>query len=252
MKISTTLVSGAGNTFHIIWKSSVVDTKEQQRITEIICKNTPADGLIFLNQAQDHFKWDFYNNDGSVAEMCGNATRCVGFYIKNKLSNHLDNYQLNTIAGPIQITALSPEKFQIQMTKVLELESKSYFYCDTGVPHIVIPIDDFENYRNYFSMCKDLRFHPEFTPRGTNVTLICHTDHPQKIKAVSYERGVENFTAACGTGAAAAAFYNLKKNGQRLTTVQMPGGDLLFNLENTNQPIMVGPAILLGEYSYDI
>lgn len=143
MKISTTLVSGAGNTFHIIWKSSVVDTKEQQRITEIICKNTPADGLIFLNQAQDHFKWDFYNNDGSVAEMCGNATRCVGFYIKNKLSNHLDNYQLNTIAGPIQITALSPEKFQIQMTKILELESKSYFYCDTGVPHIVIPIDDF-------------------------------------------------------------------------------------------------------------
>lgn len=252
MKISTTLVSGAGNTFHIIWKSSVIVIKEQQSIAEMICKNTPADGLIFLNQTQDHFKWDFYNNDGSVAEMCGNATRCVGFYIKNKLLSPLNSYQLNTIAGPIQITALSPEKYQIQMTKILELESKSYFYCDTGVPHIVIKIDDFENYKNYFSMCKDLRFHSEFAPRGTNVTLICHTDNPGIIKAVSYERGVENFTAACGTGAAAAAFYNLKKNEQLLTTVQMPGGDLLFNLENTNQPIMVGPAILLGEYSYDI
>ena len=89
-------------------------------------------------------------------------------------------------------------------------------------------------------------------PRGTNVTLISATDRPDVLRAVSYERGVEDFTAACGTGAAAAAFYNLKKHHQVTTTVKMPGGDLLFNLENTNQPIMVGPAILLGEYSYDI
>ncbi len=252
MKISTSLISGAGNTFHIVWKSPISDLKSQQHIAQKICKLNSADGFIFLNSINNTYTWGFYNNDGSVAEMCGNATRCVGYFVKNILQASSDDFQLQTIAGPIQIKTLTPEKFQVQMTRIIEFKNHSHFYCDTGVPHIVIQINDFENYRNYLSFCRDLRFHSEFLPRGTNVTLISATVNPHTMKAVSYERGVEDFTAACGTGAAAAAFYNLKKNGHSQSTVQMPGGDLFFNLKNVDEPMMVGPAILLGEYTYDI
>ncbi len=253
MIFKTSLISGAGNTFHITWKNKITEKNQQKKISVKICAEKPADGFIFLNYSDDQkiFVWDFYNNDGSDAEMCGNATRCVGYFIKNILNSKLNEFDLMTTAGIIHIQSLSAEKFQIQMTQIEPLKNNNYFFCDTGVPHIVIEFTDFNNYRKHKEFCKNLRLSLQFQPRGTNVTLILKTESADFIKAVSYERGVEDFTNACGTGAMAAAYYNYIKFNQIRTIVEMPGGQLMMDLSDLKKPIMIGPAILLGESTYD-
>lgn len=254
MSIFTHQLSGAGNTFSVTWENTETNAlADRPAFVREVCTATNTDGFIFLswlNESRHELKWDFYNNDGSAAEMCGNATRCVAFYAKNMLHVEGNHLTLQTIAGPIDITILDKELFEVRMTALEKFEHPKYFWCDSGVPHIVIEIPDFTNYRNYKSFCKDLRFHSDFSPRGTNVTLVHLDTAANQLKAVSYERGVEDFTAACGTGAMAAAFYNLNKRGQSETLVEMPGGLLKMNLSDLKNPLMTGSAVRLGEYNY--
>ncbi|MFN3455571.1 MAG: diaminopimelate epimerase [Pseudobdellovibrio sp.] len=253
MTLNTYQISGAGNTFSILWGERFSD--HTINTVKDICKKTQTDGFIFLywiNQEKSELGWDFFNNDGSPAEMCGNATRCVAFYIRNILADQRQYLVLKTVAGWINIKILGSETFEVTMTKIEKFSHPKYFWCDTGVPHIVIETDDFENYRSQKETCRKLRFHDDFLPRGTNVTLV-HLDESDinKLKAVSYERGVEDFTSACGTGAMAAAFYNLHKRGVQDTLVSMPGGLLKMNLNDLTHPTMTGPAIQIGEFIYE-
>lgn len=250
--IHTHQLSGAGNTFSVTWDTSEAKCiANRPNFVRAVCESTKTDGFIFLSwldESQHHLQWDFYNNDGSMAEMCGNATRCVAFYAKNILHIAGNHLKLQTIAGPIDIQILDKEIFEVKMTAVQKFSHDKFFWCDTGVPHIVIEIPDFTDYRKYLSHCRELRFHADFQPRGTNVTLVLLDTAANKLKAVSYERGVEDFTEACGTGAMAAAYYNLNKRGQSETFVEMPGGLLKMNLSDLQNPLMTGSAIQLGEY----
>jgi diaminopimelate epimerase len=251
--IHTHQLSGAGNTFSVTWESPESKSlTDRPKFVRAVCEATKTDGFIFLSwldESQYHLQWDFYNNDGSVAEMCGNATRCVAYYAKNVVHVNGDHLKLQTIAGVIDIKILDKELFEVQMTAVQKFSHPSHFWCDTGVPHIVIEVPDYPKYRELKSYCRELRFHPDFQPRGTNVTLVQLDTAANKLKAVSYERGVEDFTEACGTGAMAAAYYNLTKRGQIETLVEMPGGLLKMNLSNLQSPLMTGSAVQLGEYN---
>lgn len=259
MNIKTHLISGAGNTFHVSfsddWQSLAPRMHE---ITKGICQKVPADGMIFLQKykdktdGQENYSWHFYNNDGSVAEMCGNATRCVGHYIKYILKSPLSDWSLTTTAGPIRIQQIGAEKFKITMTPIKNLRSQEGFFCDTGVPHLVIEKKEFQINNDLRNFACELRWRPEFSPKGTNVTIVVSGADLSKLRAVSYERGVENFTAACGTGAMAAAYYNLTKRAVKQTQVEMPGGTLMMDLSDTNAPTMTGPAILLGSHEHEI
>lgn len=259
MILKTALLSGAGNTFHIVdnktqgvesWQTLAPEQRKQ--ISRSICGLHKGDGFIFLDIiGEDRLRWFFYNNDGSDAEMCGNATRCVGYYVKNFLNNPKSAWHLSTVAGEIRIEFVQKEKYKITMTAVQILESEKGFFCDTGVPHLVLPVEKISTDEHSKLASRELRFDKSFQPRGTNVTYVEKTMDPKHVKAVSYERGVEDFTEACGTGAMAAALYNLKKNSISKTLVSMPGGDLEMNLENLQQPTMTGPAVLLGRYEYE-
>lgn len=269
MKLHTDLISGAGNTFHVLYKQANLFLQQNeahhkmQTFAKDVCTLHKADGLIFLEPASDDsanvardFKWYFFNNDGSDAEMCGNATRCVGYFIRHKLDNQNESWSLDTVAGPIKIEFVESEKFKITMSPIQKLSAPAGFFCDTGVPHLVLPYtqpDLFENLNEDLKIkSRALRFDSQFQPRGTNVTYIFEEAEKECVKAVSYERGVEDFTEACGTGAMAAAFYNLTKRKSTITSVQMPGGTLVMNLENLNRPTMTGPAVLLGSFDYEI
>lgn len=250
--IHTHQISGAGNTFSVTWESP--ETKSligRPGFVRAVCEATRTDGFIFLSwldESQHHLQWDFYNNDGSMAEMCGNATRCVAYYAKNVRHVEGNHLKLQTIAGVIDIKILDKELFEVKMTAVQKFSHANYFWCDTGVPHIVIEIPEYDKYRDLKSYCRELRFHEDFKPRGTNVTLVQLGTAVNKMKAVSYERGVEDFTQACGTGAMAAAYYNLTKRAQTETLVEMPGGLLKMNLSDLQNPLMTGSAVQLGEY----
>ena len=250
------LLSGAGNTFHIVHETLDLglthDHERKRSIAKEICFNKPADGFIFLQINNQALEWSFFNNDGSDAEMCGNATRCVGYFMKNKIQDPQSVWNLKTRSGLIKITSVTKEKFQVVMTPVISLQSELGFYCNAGVPHLVLPIDKISDAKGLRLKSQELRNHPEFSPAGTNVTYVQKTAQENQIKAVSYERGVENFTAACGTGALAAAFYNFTNHAIFETNVEMPGGMLIMNLANFNQPTMIGPAILVESYDYEI
>ncbi len=257
MKIESALISGAGNTFHIItetaeWKFPI-DAGQRKALAKDICLKKPADGFIFLKKKSgQNLEWYFYNNDGSDAEMCGNATRCVGYYAKSILKDEGNEWRLQTVAGEIQIKLRDQNLFEVIMTAIVELRSAHGFYCNTGVPHLIIEIDEFANFEKLKSAAQKLRNDPEFFPSGTNVTYIEKSKIANYLKAVSYERGVEDFTEACGTGAMAAAFYNLKKHAVVETNVEMPGGMLIMNLSDLKKPVMIGPAVLLERNKYEI
>lgn len=244
-------LSGAGNTFSVVWENSETDQiANRSAFVKQSCEKNLTDGFIFLswlNESQHEVQWDFYNNDGSVAEMCGNATRCVGYFLKNQINPQLNSFFLKTIAGFIKVKILDDNQFCVTMTPPELFNHAHIFWCDTGVPHIIQELARFEDYKNLKTEARALRFHSDFLPRGTNVTFVQKTSLAHLIKAVSYERGVESFTQACGTGAMAAAFYNLMKFQQKETIVEMPGGTLKMNLQNLAEPTMTGPAVFLSE-----
>lgn len=216
-----------------------------------ICKAFEADGFIFLETLNNGFRWEFYNNDGSHAEMCGNATRCIGYYARNILKSESLEWTLQTRAGAIRIRGLSEELFRIEMTSIQMKDTKQGLLVDTGVPHLVIEKKDFVPDEELRDFARALRNHPEFQPKGTNVTFVSFEKSKNDLKAISFERGVEDFTSACGTGAAAAAAYNYKFRGALQTEVEMPGGTLIMDLSDLKKPVMTGPATLLGSYEYE-
>lgn len=249
------LMEGAGNSFAILdalkypedAKLSIQQRADLAKNLEVLfeCK---LDGLIFLEFDDKYdFIWDFYNNDGSAAEMCGNAARCVSRYFLESRQQKIVKFR--TKAGLIS-GAFAEKQVAVTMTtpkvgRVLNLQVDgqgeiSGFFLDTGVPHIVI------NHQIDIELGHKLRRYKEFGQAGANVTFITSQMKPDHILAQTFERGVEGFTAACGTGAVAAAFWifqndpNLKK-----CTVTMPGGELVVT--NATPPLLIGPANYITE-----
>lgn len=261
MKLQTTRLEGAGNSFTV----SYIDEGAKNLLTKIsvpefvkkVCTESKSDGFILLERnksAEKEFNWYFYNRDGSEAEMCGNAARCVGHFLIHQKQMTKDNLLLHTKAGSVLVQELQKESenfmYEVQMPPLKRLEHKEYFYCDSGVPHVVVPISNIARHPIMKNFCQEIREHKDFAPKGTNVTLV-DTTNPEKIAAVTFERGVENFTMACGTGAVAAAFYIWEKMGKSKSRIFMPGGRLDIDLENLTQPRMIGPVISTGERTYE-
>jgi len=174
-----------------------------------------ADGLILIkipeNPGND-FKWEFFNADGSEAEMCGNGSRCaVRFAYEKGISGR--EVKFETLAGVIRAKVLEKgKKVKVQLTpptqpieKLLRVDDREIegVFINTGVPHFVVPVEKLENL-NVIKLGKAIRFHKEFQPKGTNVNFIeAISDNAIRIR--TYERGVEKETLACGTGATASA-----------------------------------------------
>lgn len=252
MKLQSTLLSGAGNTFHIFYGPEVSPSAQ---LAQKICDQDPADGVVFLH-AQDEknqsYSWDFYNNDGSLAEMCGNATRCVGYFVEKKLQKSAAKIYLQTASGLVEINSLGNNQYRVYMTQPEILPScQNLFVCNTGVPHVVIEIPRPPHFDQYKDQCRQIRNDLNIFPQGTNVTLVTSADSSGQVEACSFERGVEDFTQACGTGAIAAGLYRHEKYKINKTSVKMPGGLLEIDMTDTYRPIMIGPVQHLKDCFYD-
>lgn len=204
-----------------------------------------ADGLIFIKVlSQRVLRWDFYNNDGSPAEMCGNASRCVGRWAEMNLG--VSKVDLETAAGLVSIDAGTDGV--TSHLDYLNLDFKDLFaefggktwratLVNTGVPHAVIEVDELEKSRttDFMKIIQAFRFHPGAGPRGANITCVRHVagaaaDGTRKFETVTFERGVEGFTLSCGTGVLAAAAVGLRTLGCKPESadceVRAPGGIL--------------------------
>ncbi len=222
MTIPFTKMNGAGNDFVIIDnRESIVPDKAKVNFADKVCNrrfSVGADGVIFIeNSDKADFRWDFYNSDGSSAEMCGNGARCAAQYaVDNKIAS--PNLSFETIAGiinaevgdkTIKVKLTPPQDFQQDRKVDLDSGSHSIDSIDTGVPHAVLFSDNVKN-EDIRAIGSAIRNHKEFAPAGTNVNLVELTGK-DSIKIRTYERGVEDETLACGTGATAAAILAAKR-----------------------------------------
>ena len=215
-KIDFYKMSGSGNDFIIIDnRNEVVDETDLSNFVAKVCRrkmSVGADGFILVENADDvDFKWRFFNSDSSVAEMCGNGARCVArFVYLNGIAG--SDMSFETEAGivhaqvaddRVKIKMPDPTDLKTDYTLELEKSSLSISSINTGVPHVMIVADKIDEVE-VVKMGREIRFHEAFAPVGTNVNFVC----PQKDDSIAirtYERGVEDETLACGTGAIASA-----------------------------------------------
>lgn len=221
-KIDFYKMSGSGNDFIIVDnRDKIVDETDLPNFIAKACRrkmSVGADGFILVeNTDTADFKWRFYNSDGSVAEMCGNGARCVARFA-----------YLNGIAGPdmlfetqagIVYAQVAGGSVKVKMTDPLDLRmdysielknsSLSISSVTTGVPHAVIVKDMIED-AEVIQAGREIRFHDMFAPAGANVNFVCHLKD-NIIEIRTYERGVEDETLACGTGAVASAIIMARK-----------------------------------------
>ena len=140
-----------------------------------------------------------------------------------------------------------PPLRDIKLNQILQEENlyTKYDYVDSGVPHCVIKVDSLDNLEELRSLAVQLRQPDYFAPRGANITfkVPINKDH---IESVTFERGVEDFTEACGTGAVAAAFSHAQENGQpQKVEVTVPGGELSVEF-NDSFPYLRGAVNYMG------
>lgn len=221
-----------------------------------------ADGIFFIEESSEAglaYRWQFYNNDGSRAEMCGNASRCVA-KLTNALGLAPESHSFGTDAGPIKAEVLKsgPDagevKVQLTKPKGLELNIELDFdgapytvhFVDTGVPHVVVFVQDVSQV-NVAAIGSYLRRHDRFAPAGTNVNFVEVKD-PETMLCRTYERGVEAETYACGTGVSAAQFVaaslGLTGPEARITTT---GGETLTVSVEGDDLFLQGGAVLVFE-----
>ncbi|MCX7990772.1 MAG: diaminopimelate epimerase [Proteobacteria bacterium] len=208
-------LSGSGNDFIIIDNLNGEYPFDFFRgiVTKVTSRNNGvgADGLIILNKDDEvDFRWDFFNSDGSVAEMCGNGARCAG-RIYSIISGK-NSIVFKTIAGRIDaqingdiVKVRLPDPTDYSEEIKLEIDGKFCrgSFINTGVPHFVVEVEDIESFP-VKEIGNKIRFHNVFSPRGTNVNFVKYLGN-DTIKVRTYERGVEDETLACGTGACASA-----------------------------------------------
>lgn len=228
---------GAGNDFIFLSSDSRIDTENLPDLTRKLCDRhfgIGADGLVFIEKlAGTLFKWHFYNSDGSSAEMCGNAARCSFQFIKKYFQ--INEAQMETLCGTVHGRVLSDTEVEVSWTlqnsilveKSVELDSNrkvSGFFINSGVPHFVI-----FNPETYSQ--KELRLiqsHPAFGSTETNVTLLDNRRGQNLTR--TFERGVRDFTLACGTGVIASAFVLQHQCNKEIYYLSAPGGDLQVKL----------------------
>lgn len=247
MNLAFTKMNGAGNDFILL------DNREQKiklspEDIVRIChrqRGIGADGLLLLvpsRTGKADWAWDFYNNDGSTADMCGNGARCFARFIQ-KTAGANGKTSFETGAGIITAT-FQGDRVTINLTdpRDLRLHEKvqlstgpaEIHSLNTGVPHAVLFVPDADK-AMVQNLGAEIRYHEHFKPKGTNANFV-QLLGPSHIRVRTYERGVEGETLACGTGVTASALIAARLHKfPSPVKVQVQGGDLLevsFTEEN--------------------
>jgi len=205
-----------------------------------------ADGIIKINFSKNHaFQMDYYNSDGSKS-FCGNGARCAVAFAET-LGIEVSELTFDAIDGS-HWASKTANDIKIQMGNVKNIQSyENEFELYTGSPHYVKISDDISS-ETILNFGKSIRFSPKYNSEGINVNLLKGMS-PTKIEIASYERGVEEETLSCGTGATACALVwdKIHNSGTNFIEVKAKGGNLKieFKRDASNgyyDIFLVGPA----------
>jgi diaminopimelate epimerase len=188
-----------------------------------------ADGVVFLQtDDSEAFRIRYFNRDGSLGELCGNASLCSVRLAVELGIGQPDGLRFNTDAGVVS-ARLSQGDPEIDLRPVRGLRQDAGIepspgeerigFVDSGVPHLVVLVQDVGNV-DVEGRGRTLRNHPSLR-YGANVNFVS-TGRDGHWKVRTYERGVEAETLACGTGSIATAIlleaWGLRGNETALET----------------------------------
>ena len=235
-------MSGSGNDFILVDnRANLIEATAAPELARKLCRrkvSVGADGLILIeNDVEVDFSWQFLNADGSSAEMCGNGGRCVA-RLANILGICGPSLSFRTLAGVIKaevrgsrvkLQMTAPHDLRLDMRLELKENSVNPHFINTGVPHTVFVVEgskDLEK-EDVVGWGRKVRYHPQFAPGGTNVNFVSVLGE-RALAIRTYERGVEDETLACGTGAVAVALVSAAKGMVRPPVeVHTRGGETL-------------------------
>jgi diaminopimelate epimerase len=206
---------GCGNDF-ILADGADVPLEERSALSVALCRRRTsigADGLILVNRLADDLTYvDFYNPDGSQAEMCGNGSRCAARFAVEALGVS-PRHQMDTVSGVLDAEMQSPDTIRVVMpdpsgTQLSHatVDGIELHHVQVGVPHTVVLVDDMSAWPDarLREFGRGLRFDATLYPQGTNLNIVAPASNG-RWRVRTYERGVEDITLACGTGNTATA-----------------------------------------------
>lgn len=225
-KIKFAKFVAAGNDFVIINNyDKKILAKKYPMLAKKLCHpkfGIGADGILFIEPSlrQDcEFKMVYYNADGSFAEMCGNGARCIAYYAYElEICDDIANFEtaagvVNCVikkGGRVKIKLIDPKFYKPNIgIKLDNGKELTVSFINTGVPHTVVFVDDVEKI-DVVNLGRQIRYHKVFSPEGTNVDFV-KIISKNCIYIRTYERGVENETLSCGTGAVASSVISALK-----------------------------------------
>ena len=248
-------MSGAGNDFMVIDARGL--TLDFSKLALKLCKLADCDGFMAVDNSEiADFKLHFYNADGSRGEMCGNGSRCVAkFAYDHGIAP--ENMTIEADAGLLTADRISENQYRVRLNNpgIVDLHrSGDMAYVELGnpgVPHGVFRFAGLDwNMRDTLRERMRAERYADYFPTGANVNYYDFLSE-DRVRILTFERGVEDFTLACGTGSgsvAAVLWLTGKLPGGKLA-VENPGGTLRFELEGTEDEVtsilMTGPAELV-------
>ncbi|MDT2380081.1 diaminopimelate epimerase [Enterococcus avium] len=250
MNIPFYKLQGAGNDFILIDNQELNFASEQlTKFAARVCTrrvSVGADTLIAVEAARGSgdFYARFFNADGSEAEMCGNGARCVARWAYDT-GIAKENMVIETIAGDVPAERLDKRTYRVQLNsptvfegdKVIQVDGKEVTvdYVELGnpgIPHLVVHVPDLAmtELETIVKFARKLRNHPAFE-KGANVNFYDILSD-QTVVERTYERGVEDFTLACGTGTGSTAYALTKKGLVKSdpVVIEVLGGQLQVNV----------------------
>lgn len=228
MKIPFYKYQGTGNDFIMIdnlsGEYSIIESQHVQQLCDRRF-GIGADGLILINSHDTlDFEADYYNSDGSKS-FCGNGARCaVQFYARNH--SNQGEFKFMAIDG-IHSARMNSHEVFLEMSSVELIEKYGNDYVlNTGSPHYVRHLHDLHAL-DVFKLGREIRYSDDFSEVGINVNFVNQIS-PNHISIRTYERGVEDETLSCGTGATACALVagQSLSEGNHTVCVDVLGGQL--------------------------
>lgn len=244
-------MNGAGNDFIVVDdRQDAIPDEKWPEIIRTVCErhmSIGADGFMVVKKPTygGDYKMLFFNSDGSMGEMCGNGARCICRYgYENGLAGEVQ--KVETTAGLVTGWRVDRRLYRVRLNDPcnMRLDGKAEvdgatYDCayvelgDPGIPHAAVPMKNLKNFdtQTLFRLGRKLRFYKDF-PKGANVNFYEIID-PDHVYERTYERGVEDFTYACGTGTGSVVtvLTLLGKVSGKGVRVDMTGGTLTIDVE---------------------
>ncbi|MFB9119749.1 diaminopimelate epimerase [Bergeyella porcorum] len=222
---------GTGNDFVMIDNRDLSFPKQQSIIAQLCDRRfgIGADGLILLEtDPETDFKMVYYNADGNESTMCGNGGRCLVAFA-NFLKVFDGQCTFNAIDG-LHEAEINNGLVKLKMIDVENISKDGEdSVLNTGSPHFVKYVEDVEHFEVY-QQGKAIRNSEQYRKEGINVNFV-ETLSDDEIFVRTYERGVEDETYSCGTGATASALTFLQDKNKEMVKVKVLGGNLKIYAE---------------------